>query len=290
MPTIIAHDHSKICHVQELMRRDRPVVMGVLNATPDSFSDGGRYANLADAVAHGMRLRAEGADLIDVGGESTRPGAVRVDAATEIKRVLPVISELAGAGVRVSIDTTRPAVAAAALEAGAVMVNDVSGGLADPQMRRVVADAGCPYVLMHWRGHSADMQSLAKYDDVVSDVLDELAQRVDEALAAGISSDRIILDPGLGFAKLPEHNWQLSRHLDVLQGLGFPVLFGASRKSYLGKLLHDRPAIERDAATAATSLLAVASGAWGVRVHNVRSTVDTLAVWQATGAPRLTWS
>jgi dihydropteroate synthase len=276
--------------VHELMRQARPVVMGVLNVTPDSFSDGGLYANLAEAVAHGVRLRAEGADVVDVGGESTRPGAVRVDAATEIKRVLPVITELARAGVPVSIDTTRPAVAAAALGAGATVVNDVSGGLADPQMRRVVADAGCPYVLMHWRGHSAGMQQLATYEHVISDVLDELAQRVDEALAAGVSAGQIIIDPGLGFAKLPEHNWELSRHLDVLQGLGFPVLFGASRKSYLGALLRGRPARERDAATAATSLLAVASGAWGVRVHDVRSTADAIAVWQATGAPRLSWS
>jgi dihydropteroate synthase len=185
------------------------------------------------------------------------------------------------------VDTTRAAVAAAAVEAGAVVVNDVSGGLGDPDMRRVVADAGCPYILMHWRGHAADMQSLAVYRDVVAEVRVELSQRVDEALAAGIAPERLILDPGLGFAKTAEHNWTLSRHLDRLTELGFPVLFGASRKSYLGLLLDGRPAADRDAATTATSLLAVASGAWGVRVHDVRSTADAIAVWRATGSPRL---
>jgi dihydropteroate synthase len=273
--------------VVDLMRATPPVVMGVLNVTPDSFSDGGLYDDLDAAVRHGAELYAQGAHLVDVGGESTRPGALRVDADTEIKRVVPVIAALAAAGVPTSVDTTRAAVAAAALAAGAAVVNDVSGGLADPDMRRVVAAAGCPYVLMHWRGHSAGMQSLAVYRDIVAEVRDELSQRVDEALAAGIAADRIIVDPGLGFAKTAEHNWALSRHLDQLVALGFPVLFAASRKSYLGLLLDGRPAPERDAATTATSLLAVAAGAWGVRVHDVRSTVDALAVWRATGGPRL---
>jgi dihydropteroate synthase len=269
--------------------------MGVLNVTPDSFSDGGRYSSCAAAVAHGLELRAEGADIIDVGGESTRPGAGRVDAATEIDRVLPVITELAAAGVALSIDTTRAAVAAAALDAGAVLVNDVSGGLADPDMARVVASAGCPWVLMHWRGHSRDMVQLATYDDVVDEVRAELLERVDAAVAAGVAPDQLILDPGIGFAKNARHNWALTRHLDVLIGLGFPVLFAASRKSYLGRLLAGpdgapRPVGEREAATIATSVLAVAAGVWGVRVHEVRATVDALAVWRASGSPRLSGS
>ncbi|MEV4491671.1 dihydropteroate synthase [Micromonospora coxensis] len=277
----------------DLVRAQDPVVMGVLNVTPDSFSDGGLYADLDAAVAHGVRLRAEGARLVDVGGESTRPGADRVDAATETARVLPVVRELAAAGVAVSIDTTRASVAEAALAAGAAVVNDVSGGLADPDMARVVRDAGCPWVLMHWRGHSRAMSDLASYTDVVADVRAELGRRVDEALAAGVAADRIIVDPGLGFAKTAAHNWELSARLPELVALGFPLLFGASRKSYLGRLLADpdgvpRPTAGREAATVATSLLAVAAGAWGVRVHDVRGTADALAVWAATGRPRLT--
>ncbi|MBV1853444.1 dihydropteroate synthase [Catellatospora tritici] len=273
----------------DLMRATPPVVMGVLNVTPDSFSDGGLYTDLDSAVRHGVELREQGAHLVDVGGESTRPGALRVDAETETARVVPVIRALAEAGVATSVDTTRAAVAAAALKAGAVLVNDVSGGLADPDIRRVVAEAGCPYVIMHWRGHSDRMQELATYHDVVGQVRAELSERVDEALAAGVRPDQLILDPGLGFAKTAEHNWALSRRLDELVGLGFPVLFAASRKSYLGLLLDGRPAPERDAATTATSLLAVAAGAWGVRVHDVLGTADAIAVWRATGSPRLRW-
>ena len=266
--------------------------MGVLNVTPDSFSDGGRYADLDAAVAHGVLLRDQGAHLVDVGGESTRPGAERIDADTEIARVVPVIRALATAGVPMSIDTTRASVAAAALEAGAGVVNDVSGGLADPAMAKVVAEAGCPWILMHWRGHSRDMQRLAVYRDVVAEVREELAQRVDEALAAGVASDKIIIDPGLGFAKTAEHNWQLSAHLDRIMALGFPVLFAASRKSYLGRLLADpdgtpRPVGGREAATVATTVLAVAAGVWGVRAHDVRGTVDAIAVWEATGRPAM---
>ncbi len=264
--------------------------MGVLNVTPDSFSDGGRYTNLDAAVAHAVDMRAAGADLVDVGGESTRPGAERVDADTEIRRVLPVIRELASAGVPMSVDTTRAGVAARALEAGAGVVNDVSGGLADPTMAKVVAEAGCPWVLMHWRGHSRRMRELATYTDVVAEVRDELRQRVDDALAAGVAADRLILDPGLGFAKTPEHNWLLTAHLDRILGLGYPVLFAASRKSYLGALLADergpRPVDRRDAATLATTVLAVAAGVWGVRVHDVRATVDAIKVWLATEAHR----
>ncbi|RQX01287.1 dihydropteroate synthase [Micromonospora globispora] len=277
----------------DLVRAQAPVVMGVLNVTPDSFSDGGRYSDLDAAVGHGVRLRKDGADLVDVGGESTRPGADRVDAETEIARVLPVIRELTAAGIPVSIDTSRARVAEAALAAGADVVNDVSGGLADPDMARVVRDAGCPWVLMHWRGHSRQMRDLATYTDVVADVRAELAQRVDEALAAGVAPDRIIVDPGLGFAKTAAHNWELSARLPELLELGFPLLFGSSRKSYLGRLLADadgnpRPTSGREAATIATSVLAVAAGVWGVRVHDVRGTADALAVWRATGSPRLT--
>ncbi len=269
----------------------RPVVMGVLNVTPDSFSDGGRYRDLDAAVAHAVRMRDDGADLVDVGGESTRPGAARVDAETELARVLPVVRELAAAGVPMSIDTTRAAVAARALDAGVTVVNDVSGGLADPIMAKVVAGAGCPWVLMHWRGHSRTMQRLASYSDVVAEVRAELAQRADEALAAGVAPGRIVLDPGLGFAKTAEHNWLLSAHLDEIVSLGYPVLFGASRKSYLGRLLawpdgEPRPVGEREAATLATTVLALAAGAWGVRVHEVRATVDAVKVWEATCAAR----
>lgn len=269
-----------------------PVVMGVLNVTPDSFSDGGRYADRHAAVAHAVALRTDGADLIDVGGESTRPGADRVDPETEIARILPVIEELARAGVPLSVDTTRAAVAAAALAAGAVVVNDVSGGLADPAMTKVVAEAGCPYVIMHWRGHSKRMAALAHYQDVVADVCRELRARVDEAVAAGIAAERIIIDPGLGFAKTPAHNWQVTRRLDEVLDLGFPLLVGSSRKRYLGALLAApdgpaRPVDQLEAATVATALLAVAAGAWGVRVHDVRGTADALAVWRASGRPRL---
>jgi dihydropteroate synthase len=213
--------------------------MGVLNVTPDSFSDGGRYASFDAAVEHGLRMWREGADLVDVGGESTRPGADRVPAEEEIRRVLPAIRTLAAEGVPLSVDTSRAAVAEAALLAGARVVNDVSGGLADPDMVRVVRDAGVPWVLMHWRGHSRDMQRLATYGDVVADVVRELTQRVDDALAAGVDAGQLVLDPGLGFAKTAEHNWALLHRLDALVTLGFPVLVATSRKSFLGALLAD---------------------------------------------------
>jgi dihydropteroate synthase len=264
-----------------------PQIVGVLNVTPDSFSDGGRYLDFGDAVAHGEQMGAEGADLIDVGGESTRPGAERVDADTEIARVVDVVAALTERGLAVSIDTTRAAVAAAAIGAGAGVVNDVSGGLADPDMARVVADTGVRWVLMHWRGHSADMQRLAHYENVVADVKAELEDRVEAALDSGVERERLILDPGLGFAKSAEHNWRLSAHLNEFTALGFPVLFASSRKSYLGKLLADesgkpRPVGQREAATLATSLLAFEAGAWGVRVHDVAGTADARAVWLAT--------
>jgi dihydropteroate synthase len=257
--------------------------MGVLNVTPDSFSDGGRYLHLDDALAHGVEMWTDGADLVDVGGESTRPGAGRVEPEIEIARILPVVRGLSAAGVAVSVDTTRAEVAAAAVDAGAVVVNDVSGGLADPEMARVVADAGVPWILMHWRGYSKDMDSLATYDDVVADVRSELSARVDAALAAGVAEEALVLDPGLGFAKRGEHNWALLHRLDALRELGFPVLVGASRKRFLGMLLADkdgvpRPPDGREDATAAISTLAAAAGAWGVRVHDVRRSLDAVKV------------
>jgi dihydropteroate synthase len=258
-------------------------VLGVLNVTPDSFSDGGRYLGPEAAVAHGVALRADGADLVDVGGESTRPGAQRVDAAEERRRVLPVIRELVAEGVPVSIDTTRAAVAEAALEAGATVVNDVSGGLADPAMAGVVAQARVPWILMHWRGPSDRMTELAAYEDVLGEVRAELVARVDAAVLAGVDPGRIVLDPGLGFAKTAAHNWALLRRLDVLVELGFPVLVGASRKRFLGELLADgagtlRPAAGREVATAVLSAVAARAGAWGVRVHDVAASMDAVAV------------
>jgi dihydropteroate synthase len=265
--------------------------MGILNVTPDSFSDGGRHDTLGAAVAHGLAMAAAGADYVDVGGESTRPGAERVDVDEELRRILPVVAELARSGVPLSIDTTRARVAAAALEAGAGMVNDVSGGLADPAMARTVAEAGIPWVLMHRRGTSRDMYAEAGYDDVVADVRRELCRRVDAALAAGVATDRLVVDPGLGFAKQPEHDLALLAGLDRITELGFPVLVGASRKRFLGALLattdgQPRPPDRRDSATLATTVLAAQAGAWGVRVHDVAGSADALRVVAAvaTGA------
>jgi dihydropteroate synthase len=260
-------------------RTDRIVVMGVLNVTPDSFSDGGRYRSVDAAVAHAVEMRSSGADLIDVGGESTRPGAQRVDAAEEIRRVLPVIECLVQEGIPLSVDTYRAEVAAAALQAGASVVNDVSGGLGDPDMLAVVRDAGCPWILMHWRGHSASMQQLAHYEDVVADVRAELIARVDTAVSGGVDPAALVLDPGLGFAKTAAHNWSLLAELDSLVRLGFPLLVGASRKSFLGKLLAGpdgtpRPVDEREHATTALTAYAALRGAWGVRVHEVGPSVD----------------
>jgi len=269
-----------------LPRPRRGAVLGVLNVTPDSFSDGGRWADLDAAVAHGLAMVADGADVVDVGGESTRPGADRVDAEEEARRVVPVIRALAAEGVPVSVDTTRAVVAMSALEAGARIVNDVSGGLADPDMAKVVAAAGVPWILMHWRGHSRDMQALATYGDVVADVRTELLRQADAAMAAGVERDRIVLDTGLGFAKTAEHNWTLLARLDELVATGFPVLVGASRKSFLGRLLAGpdgvpAPVGDREHATVATSVLAAVMGAWGVRVHEVRPTADALRVVEA---------
>jgi dihydropteroate synthase len=259
----------------------RCVVMGVLNVTPDSFSDGGCFADAPSAIAHGLAMHAAGADYVDVGGESTRPGADRVDAEEECRRVVPVVRELAAAGVRVSVDTTRAEVAEAALGAGAVLVNDVSGGLADKNMADLVAESGVPWVLMHWRGHSREMYAAARYGDVVTEVCAELTARVEDVVAAGVDPGQLVLDPGLGFAKNAEHNWRVLAGLDRIVGLGLPVLVGASRKTFLGRELAGpdgavRPADQRDAATLATTVLAAEAGAWGVRVHDAAASVDAV--------------
>ncbi|MCW5954182.1 MAG: dihydropteroate synthase [Propionibacteriaceae bacterium] len=256
--------------------------MGILNVTPDSFSDGGEHLAFDAAVAHGRRLLAEGADIIDVGGESTRPGAERAPVEVELGRVLPVIRELAAAGAIVSVDTMRAQVAAEAVAAGAALVNDVAGGLADPGMLKAVAGLGVGYIAMHWRGHSTVMQQLTQYDDVVTDVATELAARRDAALAAGIAPDRLVLDPGLGFAKTADHNWALLARLDELRALGQPLLVGASRKRFLGELLAEgdqlRPPKQRDDATTAITALLASRRIWGVRTHDVAAQRDAIAV------------
>jgi dihydropteroate synthase len=261
----------------------RTRVMGIVNVTPDSFSDGGAYDDLDAAVRHGLQLLTDGADLIDVGGESTRPGAGRVPEAEERRRVLPVIERLVAAGAVVSVDTMRASVAEHAVAAGAQLVNDVSGGLADPRMLPFVAEAEVPYVAMHWRGHSVDMQARARYDDVVSEVCAELRARVDAAEQAGVDLQRLVVDPGLGFAKTPEQSLTLLRHLDALAALGQPLLVGGSRKGLLGTVLADpdgtpRPVDERDDATAAVTVLAALAGAWAVRVHEARPSADAVRV------------
>jgi dihydropteroate synthase len=265
-------------------------VIGVVNVTPDSFSDGGRHFHAAAAIEHGLELYAAGADLVDVGGESTRPGAARVPVEEEIRRILPVVRDLAGAGVPVSIDTMRRETAQAALDAGAAMVNDVSGGVADPALPGLVAAAGVPYVVMHWRGHSLDMQAHAEYVDVVAEVKAELAERLDAVVASGVRPEQVVLDPGIGFAKTAAHNWELLSALDELTGLGRPLLVGVSRKSFLGSLLGTgelaRHIDERADATAAVTTLAAAAGAWAVRVHDVRANADAVRVVAAVAAAR----
>jgi dihydropteroate synthase len=274
----------------------RCLVMGVVNVTPDSFSDGGLWFEPDAAIRHGLDLVAEGADIVDVGGESTRPGAQRVSPDEELRRVIPVISGLAAEGVYVSVDTMRADVAEAALESGARLVNDVSGGLSDPAMPRLVAKARVPYVVMHWRGHSHDMQTRAVYGDVVAEVRDELRGRMAAVIEEGVDPSRIILDPGLGFGKRPEHNWSLLANLQELLSLGAPILIGASRKRFLARLLAEpsaeppadsqgrdgdpvpRPFAECDDATVATVALAAAAGAWCVRVHSVRPNADAVRV------------
>jgi dihydropteroate synthase len=268
-----------------------PVLMGVVNVTPDSFSDGGRWATTDAAIAHGRDLVVDGADILDIGGESTRPGATRPLVEEELGRVVPVIRALSEDGVVVSVDTMRAEVAAEAVAAGATIVNDVSGGLADPRILDVVAHSDATYVCMHWRAHSDRMTDFAVYDapgGVLAAVRDELGQRVDAARAAGVPDERIVLDPGLGFAKKPAHNWRLLAGIPVLQSLGFRVLVGASRKSFLGTLLADaagepRPVDDREDATTALTVLLAQQRVWGLRVHDVRASRDalrTFARWE----------
>ena len=267
----------------------RPVVMGVLNVTPDSFSDGGLWLDPVDAVEHARQLVADGADIVDVGGESTRPGAGRIDPEEEIDRALPVVTALVEAGITVSIDTMRAEVARRATDVGAEYINDVSGGLADPEMAAAAADSGRDVILMHWRGHSDDMYARARYDDVTAEVAEELTLRVGSFTAAGVAPERIILDPGLGFAKSFEHNWQLLRDLPTLMGLGHRIIVGTSRKGFLGSVGRPqgspRPPRERDVATAVTSAYLSDLDVWGVRVHDVTSTVDALDVAAALRGP-----
>ncbi|MFE7748634.1 dihydropteroate synthase [Streptomyces sp. NPDC057428] len=272
--------------VRGLPEWDRCAVMGVVNVTPDSFSDGGHWFDTTAAIKHGLELVAEGADLVDVGGESTRPGASRVDEAEELRRVIPVVRGLTSEGVTVSVDTMRAHVAERSVAAGAAMVNDVSGGLADPGMIPVVADAGVPFVVMHWRGFSESMNSRAVYGDVVGEVVAELRARMEAVIDGGVDPARLVIDPGLGFAKNAAQDLALVAHLDRLHDLGRPLLVAASRKRFLGHVLAGEgetppPARERDAATAAVSALSAGAGAWAVRVHAVRPTADAVRVARA---------
>lgn len=276
-----------------LPQQDRCLVMGVVNVTPDSFSDGGKWFSADDAIAHGLELAAQGADIVDVGGESTRPGALRITEEEELRRVGPVVEALVQSGLVVSIDTMRPAVAEFALSAGARMVNDVSGGQADPSMAALIASAQVPFVVMHWRDFSAEMYGRAVYEDVVAEVTSELAANVTALVEAGVDPARLILDPGLGFAKRPEHNWAILTRLAEISrlacpGAPFPVLVGASRKGFIGRLLsadpdHPRPFEQNDDATIALTALAAVAGAWCVRVHTVPGNVDAVKIaarWQ----------
>ncbi len=291
MPAVPAPASAGPVGLRHLGDGARTLVMGVVNVTPDSFSDGGRWFEPGAAVAHGRSLLDEGADILDVGGESTRPGAARVPVEEELRRVVPVIEALAGAGAAVSVDTTRALVARRALDAGAVLVNDVSGGLADEDMYALVAEVGVAYVAMHWRGHADVMDAHDAYGDVVADVRRELAARIEAMRAAGVRDEQVVLDPGLGFAKAGASNWPLLARLGELVGDGFPVLVGASRKRFLGHLLAGpdgtlAPPLDRDEATHAISALVAAAGAWAVRVHDVRGTAHAVRVataWHLAG-------
>ena len=249
------------------------LIMGILNVTPDSFADGGRHNEFDAAVARGLEMIAEGVDIIDIGGESTRPGAERVSEAEEIERTIPVIAELAKHGVKISIDTMRASTAEAAIKAGASIINDVSGGLADPLMLQTAARLGVPYIAMHWRGQSKDMNSKAVYNDVVIDVISELQERITAALDAGIEVGNLIIDPGLGFAKDAEHNWEIIDSIDSFVDLGYPVLVGGSRKRFLGG---DSPD-EREQATIDLTKRLATTGVWAVRVHSVKPHKEVLA-------------
>jgi dihydropteroate synthase len=287
MAVLATRPNRRVTGLPEL---DRCGVMGVVNVTPDSFSDGGRYFEPQAAIEHGIELLSAGVDYLDVGGESTRPGALRVPVEEELRRIIPVIKALAQKGAIISVDTMRAQVARAAVEAGARIVNDVSGGQADPEMIPFVASAEVPYILMHWRGHSVDMNSRAVYGDVVAEVRRELAEHVQRAVSGGIAADRIVLDPGLGFAKTAVHDWALVGHLDALHSLGRPLLIGPSRKRFLGRLLagpdgEPRPAPDRDVATIALAALVAAHGAWAVRVHAAAEAIDAVRVAAAVGDP-----
>lgn len=263
------------------------LVMGILNVTPNSFSDGGRYLDHAAAIDHGRQLAADGADVIDVGGESTRPGASRIGSAEEQRRILPVIRALAADGIRISVDTMNADTAAESVAAGAAIINDVSGGLADPLMAGVAARTGALFVLSHWRGHSAEMESQASYGDVVYDVMSELTAQLAAVVAAGVDAKQVVLDPGLGFAKTAEHNWEILSRLPELQAIGSPVLVGASRKRFLGALLPESASIlDRDLPTAVVSALLADAGLWGVRVHDARATVVALDIHRRLGSTR----
>ena len=267
---------------ENLRKLDRTLVMGVLNVTPDSFSDGGRFDDTEIAISHALQMIEDGADIIDIGGESTRPGSERISVQVELDRVLPVIAGLVNSGVAISIDTMRAEVARAAIEAGACMINDVSGGKSDPEILSYVSTLTVPYILMHWRGPSNIMNTLTDYNDVVADVTAEISKQVDVAVAAGIARERIAIDPGIGFAKTVDQNWPILKHLEVLEGLGLPILMGASRKKFLGELLAKdgvaRDSDERESATTAISTLMAARGLWAVRVHDVKPTRDAIAV------------
>ena len=252
--------------------------MGILNVTPDSFADGGRYSTTELALKRAEEMMSEGVEIIDVGGESTKPGADRITQAEEVARVIPVIKELAKKDTPISIDTTRASVAEQAIKLGVSYVNDVSGGLADPEMYKLIAKhPKVQYIIMHWRAHSKTMQDHAIYKDVVKEVKEELEERIEDAIKAGVNPDQIIIDPGLGFAKLPEHNWELLRNIDRIALLGYPILIGASRKRFLGELTGSSNPDDREAASIAVTAMVAKQGVWGVRTHSVRPHRDAIA-------------
>jgi dihydropteroate synthase len=279
---------SRILGLPDQLRQlNRTLVMGIINVTTDSFSDGGKHLDIDDALRRAHTMIVEGADIIDIGGESTRPGAERISEQVERTRVIPLLREMVDLGAIVSVDTMRASIAEEAISAGALLINDVSGGLADPVMGEVIAATRVPYIAMHWRGHADHMQSVAHYENVAHDVRDELAARIDGLLIQGVELEQIIVDPGLGFAKTPSHNWELLRNFKVLNDLERPILSGASRKRFIGELLAmdgvDRPLDERDDATIALSALVAQAGAWCVRVHEVlgnRDAVEAASAWQ----------
>ena len=257
----------------------KTLIMGILNITPDSFADGGKYFSKTDAINHGRRLMAEGADIIDIGGESTKPGVDRVSEDQEMERVIPVIEELLKDGAVISVDTMRSNVAKEAITKGVTYINDVSGGLADEKMASIIAaNSSIQYIVMHWRGHSKQMQINANYKDVVREVKDELDERVTVLIKHGIRPEQIILDPGIGFAKESEHNWEILKNIDRLQMLGYPLLVGVSRKSFLGELINSKEPEAREFATISLTVELARQKVWGVRTHSVRAHKEAIAV------------